>query len=95
VHDHHHSPRCRELLAQLSEYIDGDLEGALCQEIEHHLASCHDCQVLVDTTRKTVALYRRHHRQTEAELSPEISERLWAALNTAGYPSNPPESDPG
>jgi anti-sigma factor RsiW len=76
---HHHTPRCRDLLAQLSDYIDGELEAALCAELEQHLAGCHDCQVLVDTTRKTLILYRRHGQATE--LPAGVLDRLWQALD--------------
>ena len=85
--DHRRSPRCKALLAQLSDYIDDELEEALCSEIESHLQSCQDCQILVDTTRKTIALYQRHHLQTSAHLSPNVTGRLWEALTKAGFPS--------
>lgn len=85
-HHHPHSPRspqCKALLAQISEYIDGELEAKICAEIELHLNGCKDCQVLVDTTQKTIALYRRHHHAVPA-LSPEVAARLQQALDDAG-----------
>lgn len=74
-HDH---TGCRELLGQFSDYIDGDLEAALCAEIETHLAGCPDCQVMIDTMRKTITLY---HSQAEAELPSDVEERLYKVLN--------------
>lgn len=74
-------PRCREFFNQLSEYIDGGLAAPLCAELERHLADCPDCQVVVDTTRKTVSLYRRYG---QAELPAGVSERLWQVLEQAG-----------
>ncbi len=53
--DHAH---CRDLLGHLSDYLDGDAETSLCAEIERHLATCPDCQVVVDTLAKTISLYR-------------------------------------
>lgn len=79
--EHHHTPHCRDLLGQISDYIDGELEAALCAELEQHLAGCHDCQVLVDTTRKTVTLYRRYGQATELPAS--ALDRLWQVLNCA------------
>lgn len=78
---HQHGPACRELLGQLSEYIDGELEESLCAEIEQHLADCEDCRIVVDTTRKTVLLFRR---QKAADLPSGVSERLQQALVKAG-----------
>ena len=49
--------QCQELLGQVSDYVDGELEDALCAEIEAHLADCPDCRVMVDTLRRTISLY--------------------------------------
>ena len=49
---------CEELKARLSDYIDGELDADLCEELEQHLAGCGDCRIVVDTLRKTIVLYR-------------------------------------
>lgn len=49
---------CQHLKAQLSEFIDGDLDDSVCREIERHLSSCENCRVMVDTLKKTIVLYR-------------------------------------
>lgn len=81
---YHRSAQCQELLGQISDYIDGELEAKLCAELEAHLSNCTDCQVLVDTTQKTITLFRLHHQQTPAKISASISARLWQALDDAG-----------
>jgi anti-sigma factor RsiW len=81
---HHHSSECRALLAQITDYIDDELEEKLCAELEKHLANCDDCRVLVDTTRKTVALYRRRYCRGQVELPAGVTDRLWQALDEAG-----------
>jgi anti-sigma factor RsiW len=78
---HHHSPQCEALLSQLHDYIDGELEATLCAEIEAHLSGCDDCRVLVDTTQKTITLYRR---QAPMELPEGALSRLQQALDDAG-----------
>ena len=83
-HRQHHTPECQALLTQLGDYIDGELEAALCAKIEQHLANCNDCQVLVDTTRKTVLLYRRHGQYAQLELPVDVTSRLWQALEDEG-----------
>lgn len=85
----HHTPVCQALLGQLDDYIDGELEAALCAEIEQHLAGCDDCRVLVDTTRKTITLYRR---QTPVELPEGTMVRLRQALDSAGCLSSEEQS---
>lgn len=73
----HDRENCRELLGALSDYIDGELEARLCQEIEQHLAECQNCQILVDTLRKTIRLYQRERPET---LPQAVEERLRQAL---------------
>ncbi len=79
-HDHA-TPECKALLGELSDYLDGSLEQALCDELEAHLAGCEDCRVVVDTTRKTVELYGRLGR---VEVPPPAMDRLWQALVEKG-----------
>jgi anti-sigma factor RsiW len=69
---------CRELLGQLSDYVDGELEATLCVELDAHLAKCPDCRVMVDTLRKTITLYQT---QARAELPSDVEERLYKVLN--------------
>ena len=73
-HDH---ANCQELLGQLSDYIDGDLEVALCAEIEEHLSGCSDCRIMVDTMRKTIVLY---HEQAPEDLPSDVKDRLYRVL---------------
>ena len=49
---------CAEVVRALSDYIDGALDGALRDEVEHHVATCHECHVVLDTTQCTILLYR-------------------------------------
>lgn len=68
---------CRNLLSQLSDYIDGELEEMLCAEIEQHMAGCPDCQAVVNTLEKTVRLYRTVGR---AEVPQDVQRRLYKVL---------------
>jgi anti-sigma factor RsiW len=49
---------CEDLLKAMNEYVDGQLDPAICTEFEQHLAGCNPCQVVVDNIRKTITLYR-------------------------------------
>ncbi len=50
--------KCEDLLKAMNEYVDGQLDPAICEEFEQHLAGCDPCQVVVDNIRKTITLYR-------------------------------------
>jgi len=73
-HDH---VNCQELLGQLSDYVDGELEAALCSELEAHLTDCPDCRIMVDTVRKTITLY---HTQAADSLPSDVQDRLYRVL---------------
>lgn len=69
---------CRQVLDHICEYMDGELDAALCAELEAHLAACPDCRALLDSLRETVALYRRC---VPNDLPPDVRARLHAALS--------------
>ena len=54
---------CEELVAVLSDYIDGTLDEATRLAAETHLSTCHNCHLVLDTTRQTILLYRAGGRQ--------------------------------
>ncbi|NTU79483.1 MAG: hypothetical protein HGA45_08785 [Chloroflexales bacterium] len=85
--DHHHShslERCCALMAQLNDYLDGELPPDLCAELDAHLADCPDCQVVLDTLGKTVQIVRTLDL-TPPELPADVEARLLARLGlTAG-----------
>lgn len=78
-----HTENCRHLLDSLSEYVDGELEDALCNEIERHLAGCNNCRVVVDTLKKTVYLVQV--TKDDSGLPDEVRQRLFHALNLDEY----------
>ena len=48
---------CKDCLHQISSYLDGEMDADLKRSLEEHLVFCHKCQVVVDSTRKTIDLY--------------------------------------
>jgi anti-sigma factor RsiW len=73
---------CRHLLDDLSDYLDGEAAAEVCAEIERHLAGCADCRVVVDTLRKTVAVYRE---LPQPELPVEARRRLYTFLDLTEF----------
>jgi len=47
---------CKEVLANLSDYVDGDVSAELRKAIESHMARCRRCRVVLDTTRRALKL---------------------------------------
>lgn len=86
----HLTEACREIKDKLSAYLDGELESALCAEIEQHLSGCDDCRVMVDTLNKTITLYRNYGQET---VPPDVHERLTRVLNLQQLKGKPKPAD--
>ena len=69
--------KCDEMLKVLNEYVDGEIDPALCKELEKHLHGCDRCRIVVDGLRKTISLYRD---EEVYELPADFKTRLHEAL---------------
>ena len=49
---------CRDVLANISGYLDGELDTTACDAIEQHCISCPNCASVVEGLRETVGLCR-------------------------------------
>jgi len=46
--------RCKEMFAELSDYLDEQLDDSLCEELERHINGCGPCQAFVATLEATI-----------------------------------------
>ena len=76
---HEHNMNCQDILKNMSEYIDGELDGQLCAEIEAHIETCPDCKIVIDTLKKTIQLVQISGKETE--LPKDVRKRLFARLH--------------
>jgi anti-sigma factor (TIGR02949 family) len=81
--EHVHTPQCKQLMGNLSEFIDGELEAELCAELEQHLEGCDNCRIVVNTLRKTIELYKQTNEPIE--LPHAVRNRLYSKLNLDPY----------
>ena len=65
--------KCSEFLNELTNYLDGALDARTKSELDEHLAWCHNCYVVCDTTRKTIEIYRNSELY---ELPDDLRTRL-------------------
>jgi len=68
---------CTEFLKILDDVIDESIAAETRHEIEAHLKKCGHCEVVLNTTRKTIEIYRCHEIY---ELPAEVSERLHVSI---------------
>ena len=47
---------CADFMAEIGNYLDGDVAEEVRLQLEHHLSHCQTCTVLVDSSRKTLKI---------------------------------------
>ena len=68
---------CTEFLAMLDDLIDDSVNPELRTELQAHLSGCEHCVVTLNTTRKTIEIYRSHEIY---DLPTGLRDRLHAAI---------------
>lgn len=51
--------RCKAMFAELSDYLDEQLDDSLCEELERHMNGCGPCQAFVATLEASIEACRR------------------------------------
>ena len=81
---------CKDFLTEMGEFLDDSIEPDLRATIQTHVDDCPNCWVILDTTRKTIKVYRGIEPQA---IPPEIHSRVMAAIEkriAAGRSCQPP-----
>ena len=68
---------CKQFLQELNDYLDPSTDPAMKCHLERHVSECPNCFVLVDTTKKTLQIYKGIEPQT---IPDNVKARLWKAL---------------
>ena len=71
--------RCKAMFAELSNYLDEQLDDSLCEELERHLIGCEPCQAFLSTLKATVEQCRRSPMESpDREKAVELRMRVLA-----------------
>jgi anti-sigma factor RsiW len=68
---------CADFLKELTDYLDATIDESTRAELEDHLAWCHNCYVICNTTKKTIEIYRDSQLY---ELPEDLRTRLQLAI---------------
>jgi anti-sigma factor (TIGR02949 family) len=68
---------CKDFLNELGEYLDESLDPELRATLHQHVTECPNCWVLLDTTEKTIKVYKGMEAQ---DIPSDIHTRLMTAL---------------
>ena len=69
---------CKTVIANLSNYLDGEIAPEMRQKIEKHLRGCHRCTAVYDSTRNMLVIVA-DERTFEVPMG--YSERLHAFID--------------
>lgn len=47
---------CADFMAEIGNYLEGDVAEEVRLQLEHHLSHCQTCTILVDSSRKTLRI---------------------------------------
>jgi hypothetical protein len=68
---------CKQFLQELNDYLDPSIDPETKRHLESHVSKCPNCFVVVDTTMKTLKVYKGMEPQAVPE---DLQIRLWAAV---------------
>lgn len=80
---------CKAFLHELNDFLDDSVSGCAREDLQRHVNECPNCFVIVDTTKKTLRVFKG---VTEKALPPEVHSRLLRALEkkmASKSPSSP------
>lgn len=80
------SARCKEMLAQLSNYFDEELDDSLCAELEKHLDGCEPCKAFLASLERSIEKCRTASNEfpapeTAAQLRRELMAEYQAVMS--------------
>jgi anti-sigma factor RsiW len=68
------------MFAELSEYLDQQLDDSLCQELEKHLDGCGPCKSFLASLEATIQQCRTSPKESpDREKAADLSKKLLAA----------------
>ena len=76
---------CADFMAEIGNYLEGEVAAEVRLQLEHHLSHCQTCTVLVDSSRKTLKIVTDtgSFDLPEATFKP-IAEQIMAKIRGGG-----------
>ncbi len=68
---------CKDFLQELNDYMDDTVDLELRRELEVHVSNCPNCFVILDTTQRTIRVFKGMEPQ---QIPQDVHSRLLAAL---------------
>jgi RNA polymerase sigma-70 factor (ECF subfamily) len=71
--EHPRQRRCKEMFAELSNYLDDELDDSLCEQLEKHMEGCDPCKAFLSSLESSIEQCRTAPHETP---DPRISAAL-------------------
>ena len=71
--NHSRPRRCKEMFAELSNYLDDQLDDSLCDELEKHIQGCDPCQAFLSNLEASIEQCRTAPNETP---DPRVAAKL-------------------
>jgi RNA polymerase sigma-70 factor, ECF subfamily len=85
---HRRTRTCKQMFAELSDYLDEELDDALCEELEKHMEGCAPCRTFLSSLEKSIEQCRTApaempNGRTAANLRRELMAQYALAMKEA------------
>ena len=78
------SRHCKQIFANLSDYLDGALDDTLCKELERHMGGCEPCVAFLASLRNTIEeTHSLPSQRPDPHAAVRVRDRLSRQLQTA------------
>jgi RNA polymerase sigma-70 factor (ECF subfamily) len=75
---------CKAMFAELSEYLDEQLDDSMCARLEKHMDGCEPCQAFLSTLEATVSALRKDAKEApDPRKARKLREQLLASYRKA------------
>ena len=68
---------CKQFLGELNDFLDDSVSEEMKADWQRHMNACPNCFVIVDTTKKTLQVFKGSEVK---EIPPDVEARLMRAL---------------
>src|ERR1700694_116106 len=71
--------RCKEMFAELSNYLDDELDDSLCEELEKHMDGCEPCKAFLSSIEKSIQQCRTAPNESpDPRMAAKLRQELMA-----------------
>jgi hypothetical protein len=70
--------KCKEIFESLSDYVDGDLDEGMCNQIRQHMQDCPPCEKFFEGFRRSIEASKFAGKTVDS--TPPLPEDIKSAL---------------